>query len=89
MHAETVAKQVQVRCLRRQHIKEDLEILRDIFNDAWSNNMVIDAVRKALIRRGITTVELSWILQDNAGMRHIIETIGGVAYKRYRIDQKD
>ena len=89
MHAEMVGKQVHVRCLRRQYFKKDLEILRYIFNDAWSNTMDINAVRKALIRRGITTVELSWILQDNAGMRHIIETIGGVAYKRYRIDQKD
>ncbi len=186
--AESVGKQVHVRCLRRQHIKEDLEILRDIFNDAWSNNwgfvpfteaefadagdmltkladddfmqiaeidgrpvamifampnineairdlngrllpfgwakllwrlkvryphsariplmgvrkeyqhlrlgptlafLVIDAVRKALIRRGVTAVELSWILEDNAGMRNIIETIGGVAYKRYRIYEKD
>ncbi|MGI9284631.1 MAG: N-acetyltransferase [Pseudomonadales bacterium] len=186
--AETVGKSVHVRCLRRQHVKQDLEILRDIFNDAWSNNwgfvpfteaefadsgelltkiadddfmqiaeiddrpvafifampninevirdldgrllpfgwakllwrlkvryprsariplmgvrkeyqhsrlgptlafLVIDAVRKGLIRRGITEVELSWILEDNDGMRNIIETIGGVAYKRYRIYARD
>lgn len=186
--AQTVGANVKVRCLRRRHIKEDLEVLRDIFNDAWSNNwgfvpftqsefldagsmltrladddfmqiaeldnrpvamifampnineiirdlngrllplgwakllwrlkvsyprsariplmgvrreyqhqrlgpalafLVIDAVRQALIRRGITAVELSWILEDNSGMRNIIETIGGVAYKRYRIYEKE
>jgi hypothetical protein len=50
--------------------------------------MVIDAVRQALIRRGIRDVELSWILEDNAGMRNIIESIGGIAYKRYRLYEK-
>jgi hypothetical protein len=50
--------------------------------------MVIDAVRKALIRRGVEDVELSWILEDNAGMRNIIESIGGTAYKRYRLYEK-
>jgi GNAT superfamily N-acetyltransferase len=51
--------------------------------------MVIDAVREALHRRGVTEVEMGWILEDNAGMRNIIETIGGRAYKRYRVYEKD
>lgn len=51
--------------------------------------MVIDAVRKALHARGVRDVEMGWILEDNDGMRNIIETIGGVAYKRYRIYQKE
>jgi len=51
--------------------------------------MVIDAVRKALHARGVTDVEMGWILEDNDGMRNIIETIGGEAYKRYRIYQKE
>ena len=50
--------------------------------------MIIDAVRKGLKRKGVTGVELSWILEDNAGMRSIIEAIGGVAYKRYRLYEK-
>jgi hypothetical protein len=41
-----------------------------------------------LARRGIEEVELSWILADNLGMRNIIESIGGVAYKRYRLFEK-
>jgi hypothetical protein len=50
--------------------------------------MVIDAVRQQLHKRGVRDVEMSWILEDNDGMRNIIETIGGEAYKRYRIYQK-
>jgi GNAT superfamily N-acetyltransferase len=185
--AETVARQVMIRPLRRKELKQELEILRDIFNDAWYNNwgfvpfteaefadigellsllvdddfvqiaeiderpvamivalpninevirdlngrllpfgwvkllwrlkfrypttcrvslmgvrqeyqhtrlgpalafMVIDAARRAVIRRGIRGAELSWILEDNAGMRNILETIGGRIYKRYRIYEK-
>ena len=51
--------------------------------------MVIDAVRKQLHARGVTRVEMGWILEDNDGMRNIIETIGGQAYKRYRIFEKE
>ena len=51
--------------------------------------MVIDAVRQGMIRRGVRDVEMGWILEDNDGMRNIIETIGGHAYKRYRMYQKD
>ncbi len=51
--------------------------------------MVIDAVRKALHARGVKDVEMGWILEDNDGMRNIIETIGGQAYKRYRVYEKD
>lgn len=50
--------------------------------------IVIDAVRKALHARGVKDVEMGWILEDNDGMRNIIETIGGRAYKRYRIYEK-
>jgi hypothetical protein len=50
--------------------------------------MVIDAVRKSLQRRAVKDVELSWILEDNSGMRSIIESIGGIAYKRYRLYEK-
>lgn len=181
------AGQVRLRCLQRKQLKQELEILRDIFNDAWSGNwgfvpfteaefadigellallvdddfvqiaeidghpvamivtlpnlnevirdlngrllpfgwlkllwrlkvrypgsgraplmgvrkqyhhtrlgaaltfLLVDAVRGPLFRRGIEIVELSWILEDNAGMRSIIETCGGIAYKRYRIYEK-
>ncbi|MEE4661803.1 MAG: hypothetical protein V2J89_15145 [Halieaceae bacterium] len=51
--------------------------------------MVIDALRKALSARGVVDVEMGWILEDNDGMRNIIETIGGSAYKRYRVYEKE
>lgn len=50
--------------------------------------MVIEAVRGPGVRRGVQRGEMSWILDDNIGMRHIIESLGGVAYKRYRIYSK-
>jgi hypothetical protein len=49
---------------------------------------LIDAVRSAGAKKGMKEAELSWILEDNAGMRNILESIGGVAYKRYRIYEK-
>ena len=51
--------------------------------------MVIDAVRRAMHARGVKNVEMGWILEDNDGMRNIIETIGGQAYQRYRVYEKD
>lgn len=50
--------------------------------------LIIDAVRAQLHKRGVKEVELSWILEDNAGMRSIIESIGGRAYKRYRVYER-
>ncbi len=49
---------------------------------------LIDAVSSAGAKKGMKEAELSWILEDNAGMRNILESIGGVAYKRYRIYEK-
>jgi hypothetical protein len=47
--------------------------------------MIIDKIRTQGLRRGIRRVELSWILEDNFGMRTILDGIGAEAYKRYRI----
>ncbi|MFQ5659625.1 MAG: N-acetyltransferase [Gammaproteobacteria bacterium] len=47
--------------------------------------LVIEAIRHALFSRGIYEVEMSWILEDNSGMRNILDSIGSIAYKRYRI----
>jgi hypothetical protein len=179
-----VAKRVQVRCLRRDRFPEELRVLRDIFEDAWSNNWgsirfterefqhvgkmlrllvpddlvqiadvdgepaamivafpnvngashdlngrlfpfgwlkllrrlkarhpstlrvplmgvrkqyqnsrggaalalrVIVAACDPAVQGGIRQAELSWILEDNTGMRNTIESLGGTVYKRYRI----
>ena len=50
--------------------------------------VIIDAVRREAIRRGMKMIELSWILEDNRPMRRIIEAIGGRPYKTYRIYEK-
>jgi hypothetical protein len=50
---------------------------------------VIAALQPALIRHGLHKMELSWILEDNMGMRNILEAISGRLYKTYRIYSKD
>lgn len=50
--------------------------------------LMIDTERKKLIARGVTDIELSWILEDNTGMRAIIKSIGGREYKRYRVYER-
>jgi hypothetical protein len=51
--------------------------------------MVIGALQEPGLKRGVKKVELSWILEDNIGMRNIIESIGGRVYKTYRIYSKE
>jgi GNAT superfamily N-acetyltransferase len=48
----------------------------------------IARVRSYHISRGTVQGELSWILEDNTRMRHVIEAFGGRPYKTYRIYQK-
>lgn len=50
--------------------------------------LVIHFARQAAVSRGMEHVELSWILEDNQGMRNILERIGGRLYKTYRIYRK-
>ncbi len=50
--------------------------------------MLIDAVRRHGVRRGVRDVELSWILDDNFPMQNMLTAIGGEAYKRYRLYEK-
>lgn len=49
---------------------------------------VMVAVKDAFLARGIETTEMSWILEDNKGMRKMAEQLGGRAYKRYRLYEK-
>lgn len=50
---------------------------------------VIDRVRTYHIGRGVKSAEMSWILEDNTRMRHIIEELGAKPYKTYRIYEKE
>lgn len=49
---------------------------------------VIETVRRYHISRGTNSGELSWILEDNLPVRHIIEALGAKPYKTYRIYEK-
>ncbi|MCD6008194.1 hypothetical protein [Halomonas sp. IOP_31] len=50
--------------------------------------VLVESIQASLIRHGIEAVEMSWILEDNAGMRNILEHIGTDLYKRYRLYEK-
>lgn len=49
---------------------------------------VIDAARTVAVEHDMRGVEMSWILEDNRGMRSILDSIGSRLYKRYRIYEK-
>ncbi len=49
---------------------------------------VIDAINRYHRDHGVESAELSWILQTNHPMRRMIETLGGEAYKTYRIYER-
>jgi hypothetical protein len=50
--------------------------------------LLIEALKQPFVRRKIHALEMSWILETNTGMRTILERIGAVAYKRYRLYEK-
>lgn len=49
---------------------------------------VITAARAHGLAQGYRRAELSWILDDNRGVRDLIELVGGRPYKRYCIYEK-
>ena len=49
---------------------------------------VIDTLRKRMTKRGLHMAEMSWILEDNEGMKSLAESFGGNLYKRYRIYER-
>ena len=50
--------------------------------------LAIEELHRAGRRFGLKTVELGWILETNTPMRRIIERIGGVKVKTYRIFER-
>ena len=50
--------------------------------------MVVDSVIKPGMSRGGTSVELSWILEQNKPTRNMIEKFGGKITKRYQMYSK-
>ena len=51
--------------------------------------MLIAPLHEKARKQGMEEVDMSWILEDNQGMRKIIESVGSQLYKRYRIYQKE
>jgi hypothetical protein len=62
----------------------------------WQNSHIgavlafsmIQHTRMSHLAYGVTRAELSWILDSNERMRHILTLVGGTIYKRYRIYEK-
>jgi hypothetical protein len=52
---------------------------------AFAPFLILDAFRREAVKIGITEAEYSWILEDNAPMRHILDGFGARIYKTYRI----
>ncbi len=50
--------------------------------------LLIEALKQPFVRRNIEALEMSWILETNTGMRTILERIGAIVYKRYRLYEK-
>lgn len=50
---------------------------------------VIGRIRAYHLSQGTFLAELSWILEDNMAMRRMIEALGAVPYKTYRIYEKE
>ena len=51
--------------------------------------LTIGALYEPIMSRDMTEMEMSWILEENQGVRNIIETVGAVATKRYRMYRKE
>lgn len=51
--------------------------------------LLLDRVWELAPLKGIRQAELAWVLEDNALISRVIEQIGGIPYKRYRLYQKD
>lgn len=62
----------------------------------WQNSPVgaglalsmIARAEAAQIRYGVTRAELSWVLDVNERLKHLLTIVGGTVYKRYRIYDK-
>ena len=49
---------------------------------------IIQQIRMSHFKHGIVRGELSWILDSNERMKHMLTLVGGTVYKRYRIYEK-
>ncbi len=77
---------------RPRSVRLPLMGVRKEFHDTSTGSAlafsVIMALRDYHLKRRVQRVEMSWVLEDNKGMRNIIESAGAVPYKTYRIYEK-
>jgi hypothetical protein len=66
--------------IRKQHQNSPLGIAMAL--------MLIEEIRVNAVKQGFTHAELSWILEDNKGMRSILGMVNSKPYKTYRIYDK-
>jgi len=50
--------------------------------------LMFERLRVRFLERGMESLEMSWILEDNMAMRRVLEGLGGKAYKKHRIYEK-
>jgi len=50
--------------------------------------LMFERLRVRFLERGMQSLEMSWILEDNMAMRRVLEGLGGKAYKKHRIYEK-
>jgi hypothetical protein len=50
--------------------------------------LMFERLKGPFLARGLRSVELSWILEDNVLMRRVLKRIGARVYKTYRIYEK-
>ncbi len=50
--------------------------------------LMFDRLKEPFLARGLKSVELSWILEDNISMRRVLEGIGAKVHKTYRLYEK-
>ena len=49
---------------------------------------MFNQIKEPFLARGLERLEMSWILEENTAMRRVIEGVGGMVYKTYRIYEK-
>jgi hypothetical protein len=78
---------------RPRSIRMPLLGVRKKYQDSMAGSAlaltVIATLRDYHIGRGVRNCEMSWVLEDNTRMRHIIEEMGARPYKTYRVYGKD
>jgi hypothetical protein len=50
--------------------------------------LMFEKLRIRLLERGMESLEMSWILEDNMPMRRVLESLGGKVYKKHRVFEK-